>query len=84
MASKARWASTPAERDASQMSLKQTASTARTSKKSSVCAKILPWFMVPNIISPRGLSMRSGRIEPKCQKGRVNPSERASGQQCQT
>lgn len=43
---------------------------ARSNKKRSVWAKVLPMLGLPNAIKPRGLSMISGSIDPSARKAR--------------
>lgn len=71
MKSKERWTSMPQVREKSLTSREEKERADRSSRKSRVWAAVRPMLGLPKTISPRGLSMMSGSMEPKARKARL-------------
>ena len=70
MESRMRWIKTPQVREANLMSRRRREIAPKMSRKRRVWANVLPMFGVPNTSRPKGLSMISGRMDPRARNNR--------------
>ena len=70
MESRMRWIKTPQVREANLMSRRRREIAPKMSRKRRVWANVLPMFGLPNSSRPKGLSMISGRMDPRARNRR--------------